>query len=288
MAASTSASFASGTIVLVAGATSGIGRAATLGFAAQGAGLVLLVRDHARGQEVAALARRAGAASAEVLDCDLSLLSSVREAAAQFKSGHDRLTVLVNSAAVFLRDKRVTAEGHERMLATNYLGPFLLTHLLLDELVAGAPSRVVNVSAPSTTAPDRDDLDSEGRFRPTLAFGRSKAAGLLFSYALSRRLQPRGVTVNAYHPGVTRTGLMKDAPTMIKPFLAALNLTARTPERAAQGLVELAVAPAFGGVTGKLIHDGRPIKAPFVDDVEAQERLWSASVRLAGLASTET
>jgi retinol dehydrogenase 14 len=271
--------------VLITGATSGIGRATALGMAAHGTGLVLLTRDRARGEEVAALARRAGAASVEVIVCDLSLLSSVREAAARFKGDHDRLNVLINDAAVFLHDRRVTVEGHELMIATNFLGPFLLTNLLLDELIAGAPSRIINVSAPSTTAPDPDDLDGERRFSATRAFGRSKAADLLFSYALSRRLQPRGVTVNAYHPGVTRTGLMKAAPAMIKLLSLALNLTARTPERAARGLVELAVSPAFEGVTGKLIHDGKPIKAPFADDVEAQERLLSASERLTRLAS---
>ena len=270
--------------ILVTGATSGIGRAVTLGLAARGARLVLLARDPGRAEEVAVLARRAGAASVEVCACDLSLLSSVREAAAQIKTRHQRLKVLVNDAAVFLHDRQVTAEGHERMLATNYLGPFLLTNLLLDELVAGAPSRIINVSAPSTTAPDPDDLDGERRFSPTRAFGKTKAAELQFSYALSRRLRSRGVTVNAYHPGVTRTGLMRDAPTLIKLLSVALNLTARTPERAAQGLVELALSPAFEGVTGKLIHDGKPIKAPFVDKVEAQERLWSASEKLAGLA----
>ena len=67
----------------------------------------------------------------------------------------------------------------------------------------------------------------------------------MFSYALARRLETRGVTVNAYHPGITRTGLMKGSPTMVKLFVAALNLTGRTPERAARGLVELAMSPAF-------------------------------------------
>lgn len=272
------------TTVVITGATSGIGRATALGLAARGADLVLLVRHRARGEEVAALARRAGAAAAEVIDCDLSLMSSVREAAAEFNRRHDRLDVLINDAAIFLGSRSVTSEGHERMIATNYLGPFLLTNLLLDELEAAAPSRVINVTAPATTAPDPDDLDSERHFSPTRAFGRSTAAKLLFTYALSRRLQPGTVSVCAYHPGITRTALMKNAPIAMKLFGTILNLTARTPERAAEGLIDLALSLEFEGVTGRLIHDGKPIKAPFIDDREAQERLWTVSERLTGIA----
>jgi NAD(P)-dependent dehydrogenase (short-subunit alcohol dehydrogenase family) len=269
--------------ILMSGATSGIGRAAALGLAARGSVLVLLARDPARGEDVATLARKAGAASAEVLDCDLSLMASVREAVAEFKRRHDRLDVLINDAAVFLGTREVTSEGRERMIATNYLGPFLLTNLLLDRLAAAAPSRVINVTAPATTAPDPDDLDGEGRFSPVRAFGRSKAADLMLTYALARRVQARGITVCAYHPGVTRTPLMKDAPPLMKGIGAVMNLTARTPERAAKGLVELALSPAFEGVTGQLLHDGKVMKAPFIDDSEAQERLWSASERLVGI-----
>jgi NAD(P)-dependent dehydrogenase (short-subunit alcohol dehydrogenase family) len=274
---------AKGATILISGATSGIGRATALGLAARGSALVLLSRDRARGEGVAALARSAGAASADVLDCDLSMMTSVREAVAEFERRHDRLDVLINDAAVFLGSREVTSEGHERMLATNYLGPFLLTNLLLDRLAAAAPSRVINVTAPATTAPDPDDLDGVRRFSPVRAFGRSKAADLMFTYALARRTQARGIGINAYHPGVTRTPLMKDAPPLMKGVGAVMNLTARTPERAAQGIVDLALSPAFEGMTGRLLHDGKPMKAPFIDDVEAQERLWSASERLVGI-----
>ena len=212
-------------------------------------------------------------------------MASVREAVEEFKRRRDRLDVLINDAAVFLGSRDLTSEGQRRMLATNYLGPFLLTNLLLDRLAAAAPSRVVNVTAPATTAPDPDDLDGERRFSPVRAFGRSKAADLMFTYALARRAQAQGISVCAYHPGVTRTPLMKDAPPLMKGIGAVMNLTARTPEQAAKGLVDLALSPAFEGVTGQLLHDGKPIKAPFIDDVEAQERLWSASERLAGIRS---
>jgi len=270
--------------ILVTGATSGIGKATALGLAGHGVKLVLPVRDRARGEKVAELARRAGAASAEVIDCDLSLMSSVRAAAAEFKRHHPCLDVLINDAAVFLGHRDVTAEGHERMIATNYLGPFLLTSLLLDELVAAAPSRVINVTAPATTAPDVDDLDGERRFKPVTAFGRSTAAKLLFTYALARRVESAGVSVFACHPGVTRTPLMRDAPAAMRLFGAALSVTARTPERAAEGLIDLALSPGLEGLSGHLVHDGKAIKSPFIDERDAQERLWLASEKLTGIA----
>ncbi len=274
-------------IILITGATAGIGRATTLALAARRADLVLAVRDPGRGDEVADLARRAGAGSVEVVRCDLSLLASVRDAAADLKRSHDRLDVLINDAAVFLGSRAVTAEGFERMFATNYLGPFLLTNLLLDQLAAAAPSRVISVTAPSTMAPRLDDLNGERRFSPVGAFGRSKAADLMFTYALARRVSPRGIAVFAYHPGVTRTGLTRQAPVLIKAFGAVQALTARAPERAANGLVELAIAPGQDALSGKLIHDGKAIKSPFVDDVQAQEQLWSVSERLSGLGASQ-
>jgi len=270
--------------ILMSGATSGIGRSTALGLATRGVNLVLPVRDATRGEEVAALAREAGAANVEIIDCDLSLMSSVRAAVAEVKRRHSRLDVLINDAAVFLGDRKVTSEGHERMFATNYLGPFLLTNLLLDQLVAAAPSRVINVTAPATTAPDLDDLDSERQFKPAMAFGRSTAAKLLFTYALARRAEPRGVSVFACHPGVTRTPLMREAPPAMRMFGAVLNIAARTPERAAVGVIDLALAPGLEGLSGHLVHDGEAMRSPFIDDEDMQERLWSASERLTGIA----
>ena len=209
-------------------------------------------------------------------------MASVRAAAEEVTRGHRFLDVLINDAAVFLGHRELTPEGHEMMFAANYLGPFLLTSLMVDLLVAAAPARVVTVTAPSTTAPDPHDLESSEHFRAVTTFGRTKAAELMFTYALARRLDDRGVTVNAYHPGITRTGLMRHAPALMRVLGSLLSITARTPERAAEGLVDLALSPRFEHTTGRLIHDGTAIKAPFIQEIEAQEELWDATTRAAG------
>ena len=268
--------------VVLTGATSGIGKAAAIGLARHHVALVLLARNPVRAGTLAPDVRAAGASSLEIVHCDLGLMSSVRTAAAEVKSGHERIDVLVHDASVFLARRELTAEGHERMVATNLLGPFLLTELLTDLLVRAAPSRIITVTAPSRLAPRPHDLESNGRFRATATFGRTKAAELMITYALARRLQGSGVTANAYHPGVTRTtGLYREAPLVMKAAGAVLNVAARTPEHAAEGLVDLALSQRFEHTTGRLIHDGRSIRAPFVQDTAAQEELWAAAAQAA-------
>jgi len=215
---------------------------------------------------------------------DLSSLTSVRGLARQFDARYPKLDVLVNDAAIFTSKRTMTADGLELMFATNYLGPFLLTRLLVPRLEAPKPSREINVSAPSSVKPDLDDLQGERKFGAIGAFGASKAEDLLFTYALARRLEGRGVTVNAYHPGIVRTNLVRGAPTAVRIITSILNVfLAVSPRRASQGLVELATSPQFQSTTGTLVHSGKPMDAPFSDDMETQSRLWQASCKLTGL-----
>src|SRR2546422_6066206 len=109
------------------------------------------------------------------------------------------------------------------MYARNYLGGFLPTRLLIPYLEAARPSRIINVTAPSTTRPNLDDLQGEQKFSSLGAFGASKAADLLFTYALARRLRGRGITANAYHPGIMKTNLNRTAPIPIRLVAGAMN-----------------------------------------------------------------
>jgi NAD(P)-dependent dehydrogenase (short-subunit alcohol dehydrogenase family) len=277
-----------GRTCLVTGANSGLGKATAVGLARVGAMVVMLCRNQERGEGAQAeIIAESGSQTVELLLADLSSQASIRAAVADFKLGHDRLHVLINNAAVFLRERQLTEEGLEMVFATNHLGPFLLTNLLLDLLEESAPSRVINVSAPSTSKIDFDDLQGEKNYSPVGAFGASKAANLMFTYALARRIQENDVTVNAYHPGIVRTNLMRQAPAPMRLFGGLLNLFGSTPERAADGLLELASSDQFDGVTGQLIHKGKAISAPYIEDIAAQDRLWRVSMELTGLDTAE-
>jgi NAD(P)-dependent dehydrogenase (short-subunit alcohol dehydrogenase family) len=275
-----------GKVCLVTGASSGIGRATTMALSEVGAVVVMVCRDGARGKAARAkVVSESGNQSPVLMTADLSSPASVRALAADFSSKYPRLDLLVNNAAVFVGERIVTPDGFELMFATNYLGPFLLTRLLIPNLEAAAPSRVVNISAPSSIMPEFDDLQGERAFGAIGAFGASKAADLLFTFALARRLQGRGVAVNAYHPGLVRTRLVRKAPTAVRAITGVLNVfMGVSSKRASRGLVHFASSPDFEGTTGALVHDGKTMNSALSADVEAQERLWKLSCALTGLS----
>jgi retinol dehydrogenase-14 len=274
-----------GKVCLVTGASSGIGKATAIAMAESGATVIMVCRDEARGKASRVkVVSESGNPDVELMLADLSSPASVRGLAAEFDAKHPKLDVLVNNAAIFTSKRTITADGLELMFATNYIGPFLLTRLLIPRLEAARPSRIINVSAPSSMKPDFDDLQGERKFGAISAFGASKAEDLLFTYALARRLESSGVTVNAYHPGIVRTKLVSGAPAAVRIITSILNVfVGVSPRRASQGLVQLASSPQFEGTNGKLVHNGKTMDAPFSDDTDAQERLWKISSKIAGL-----
>ena len=267
---------------MVTGANGGIGKEVSRCLAKQGATVVLVCRDETRGSAALSdLKSSTGSDRLELLTCDLSSLASVRACAEKLGRSHDKLNVLVNSAALFTNKRVVTREGYEVMFVTNYLGPFLLTSLLLDPLKAGAPSRVITLSAPSTTKLDFDDLQGEKRFGPLHAFGASKMADLLFTYRLASLLEGTGVTANVLFPGVTKTGLMKNAPAVVRLFV---RLMARRPEIPGEAGCYLASAQELEKVTGEFFKRTKTSNSnAYSRDPAVQKRLWDISVRLAGL-----
>ncbi len=212
--------------------------------------------------------------------CDLSSLSSVRSAARELNRTAGHIDALVNVAAIFTARYQRTPEKLELMLATNHLGPFLLTNLLRDRLTDGG--RVINVSPPSSTRVDLDRMLDRHRFNATYSFGASKAANLMFTFELARRAHRWDVRANAYHPGAVRSKLMRDAPGSLRAFT---RLAATSPERAGEDLTDLALSPAHAGTTGWFFKRGvRRIDPPkSVQDRSAQAELWRRSAELVEL-----
>jgi NAD(P)-dependent dehydrogenase (short-subunit alcohol dehydrogenase family) len=164
------------------------------------------------------------------------------------------------------------------MFATNHLGPFLLTNLLLDKLKTSAPARVLVITVPSTTSLDFNNLKGKQRFSSLQAFGVTKMCNLFFTYELAGRLAGSGVTVNAVHPGLMKSNLMREAPLVMR-WLSQLAATA--PTKAASSLVYLASAPEMAGVTGKFFKDGKAIESnQYSHDQVIQRQLWDLSVAL--------
>jgi NAD(P)-dependent dehydrogenase (short-subunit alcohol dehydrogenase family) len=244
----------------------------------------MLARNPAKANAAAdAVRSAANNPRVHALLADLGDMASVRKAAAEFKVSHDRLDVLLNIAALFKSTRAVTVDGLEAMFATNHLGPFLLTNLLLDVLKRSAPARVINVTAPSTTELDFDDLQGQQKFSALRAFGASKMCNLLFTHELARRLDGTGITVNALHPGLVKSELMREAPL---PIRVLVRLVSKSPDAAAAALLHLGSSPALEQVTGRFFKVKQEMHSPrYSLDEAVQHRLWEKSVELVGLGT---
>lgn len=277
-------------VFVVTGATSGIGRALAAGLAQTGETIVLVAREAGRGS--AALQEITQETKNRNIDmqlCDLSIMSSVRNLAEILKSRYEKIDVLINNASVYRRKRAVTVDGYEEMFAANHLGPFLLTNLLLEQLQAAVQAtgsaRILNITAPSTVPLDFDDLQAERNFNSLRTFGATKTANLLFTFELARRLENTGITVNAIHPGLTRSGLMKEGFFLMRLFT---RLASSPPEKAIGPIVQAATGPDFEKTTGKFLHNGNEIEVPApAQDRAAQQRLWEISESLTQLTYTK-
>lgn len=269
---------------LVTGASAGIGKAASVELARRGMRVVMLCRDAERGER----ARRDVAAEAqhapELVIADLASLDAVRQGAAEIARRWPAIHVLINNAGVSLARRAVSVDGFEMTLAVNHLAPFLLTQLLLPQLLAAPPARIVNVTSRLERAGriHFDDLQCERRYSRTRAYNQSKLANVLFTYELADRLRGTGVTVNCIHPGFVATELMRDLPRWVRrlyePFIA-------TPEEGARGVVHLACAAELEGVTGCYFERDGVERASSArsHDAELRARLWRVSEELARL-----
>ncbi len=282
-----------GRVVMVTGATSGLGLAAAEGFARLGATVWLLARHQARAEQARIrVAERSGNQDVHVGVCDLSDPRSVRLFAERFTAQARRLDVLVNNAGVLPARRTLSPDGIETTFATNVLGPFLLTSLLLPLLERSAPARIINVSSGGmyTRRIRVDDLQCErGDFDGPTAYARAKRAQVILTEMWAKRLQRRGVMVHAMHPGWADTpGLKASLPLfyrLTRPLL-------RTPEQGADTIVWLGAAEEPGRRTGLFWHDRRPRPThllPWTHETQQErEQLWTQCAQLSGWREANT
>jgi len=274
-----------GKVCLVTGSSSGIGKVTARELAKMDATVVIVCRNRVKGEAVQAEIKEAsGNAQVDLIVADLSELSEVRRVASEFKQSYTQLHVLVNNAGGINSEHKVTPDGLEFTFATNYLAPFLLTHLLLDVLKASAPARIVNVSSVAHTRGKVDFADLQGtqRYSFTKAYGQSKLALIYFTYELADQLKGTGVTVNALHPGAVASnfndgmkGLAHVIGAVIYSFVG-INV-----ERGAQTSLYLATSPEVEGVSGKYFSDRKEASSSRLSyDVTVRQRLWDVSQEL--------
>lgn len=278
-----------GRTVLVTGASSGIGLETTRGLAGQGARVVMLVRNAAKGEAaIAEVKKTAPDAKLELVLADLYTLAEVRRAAAEIKQRYDRLHVLVNNAGLIHTGRELTTDGYERTFALNHLAAFLLTHELRELLAASAPARVVTVSsmAHRFASVDWEDLPYRNKgYSETRVYGTSKLCNIWFAVESARRFADRGVTSNALHPGAVASNfgasgswLYRAGTKIARPFLINSAKGARTS-------IYLASSPEVDGVSGKYFvrcKEAKPSKN--ARDAEMAAKLWELSEKLCGLA----
>jgi NAD(P)-dependent dehydrogenase (short-subunit alcohol dehydrogenase family) len=278
--------------IIVTGATSGIGWNTALELARAGADVTIPARSLSKAQDAAArISEAVPNAPLEVAVLDLESFDSIRQFAAAQLSEQRPIDALINNAGIMAVPTRVVdADGFERQFATNVLGPFLLTGLLLPMILKAAAPRVVNVSsgAHAKGGPvPLEDLNSERNYKPMEVYAKTKLAILLFTCELQRRF-PNQLLAISCHPGIVRTNIAANTSNLIRAILWVLTPLMQSPENGAEAALFAAtgagVKPAayYGPerVTGGPIKDTR--MAPFAYDETAARRLFDELEQLTG------
>jgi NAD(P)-dependent dehydrogenase (short-subunit alcohol dehydrogenase family) len=274
-------------IIMVTGATSGIGEATAHALAAMGATLIMVARNAEKAAATQTSIAQQTGNQPHILLADLSVQAQIRQLAADFQANFGHLDVLVNNAGIFNLNYEQSADGFEMTWATNHLNYFLLTNLLLDSLKESEAARIVNVSSGAHVGGEIyfDDPNMTENFSSWKAYSQSKLANVMFTYQLARQLEGTGITANALHPGFVRSGFARNNGWLGRLIMPIVGLAAISPEKGAQTMIYLASAEEMAGVSGKYFDKKKAVSSSELSyDTAAQKRLWEMSAEMVGLA----
>lgn len=274
-------------IVVITGASSGIGEVAADRLAAKGARIVFVARDISRGEETLKhLQAIAPDAEHKAYYADLTRLAEMKRVAAEIAESEPEIDILLNNAGALFNARKVTEDGLETTFALNHMAYFVITNLLRRRLAVGA--RIVSTASDAHKGAQLDfaDLQSERNYSGFGAYGRSKLCNILFTRELARRVKGAGVTANCLHPGFVATRFGDQSGGVMSLAVRAAKTFAITPEQGAQTIVYLASSPEAAEITGGYFykcHQATPTREAQNDD--DARRLWEASARIAGIAA---
>ncbi len=269
-------------VIVITGATSGIGEVAARRLAGLGAKVFIISRNPDKTRSVAQQIREVGG-NALAFNADLSSIQEVRRVAREIHQNTDHVDVLLNNAGAFFASRQISADGYEMSFALNHLNYFVLTQELLDLIRKGSNPRIVNVSSAAHVSGhlDFDDLQSEKNFSGWRAYSNSKVMNVLFTYELTRRLNGGGITANVLHPGFVATNFGKSNGGIYKGVFGLAHLGAISPEEGAKTSIYLSSASEVEGVTGKYFINSKEARSSAESyDQTVASRLWEESVRL--------
>lgn len=270
-------------LALITGTTHGIGLVTSRELAKSGFAVVMFCRNVAAAQAVRDDINSAvPGAQIHIVSCNLASLASVRDAAGSVRHNFGKLDLLINNAGIAPSRHQISEDGFELCFATNHLGPFLLTQLLLDRMAPDG--RIINVASRvhyRATLDLNRVANSKARFSPMAAYAQSKLANVMHAFALARRLQGTPLTVNCLHPGVVGTNLLPRWLRRIKPLLSPMMFSE---ERGAKTTLYLATSRDVANVSGKYFDECQTIQAASdsANSVQLQEALWAVSERWTG------
>ena len=274
---------------LITGATSGIGRSTALALSKMGANIFFIARNADKAEELREEIKEISGKSPHVIIGDLSSLKQIKKVAEEYKYLNEPIDILLNNAGIMNTERRVTEDGLEEVFAVNHLAYFLLTNLLIDEVLRSSVKRVVNVSSDAhrfLKSINFDDLQSEKEFKMFTVYGQSKLANILFTKKLSTLYQDRGLTTNCLHPGFVSTSIGKQNKSIIGNLLFNLARPfARTSKKGAETSIYLCSSPEVSDISGEYFFDCK-IKetSEGAKNLSDADKLWKISSDLTGIS----